>query len=175
MSPYFVEAEDLDSATLGPNPLGQGKKNIKQTLTKTRTNQAMMSQPNVSFKHSSKLSSTLLLRDHKKWYNQFCMTMNLRSSQSCSRLEKLNIRSSSTQVKVMGTLVCISGALVATLYKGPQIWTPSSLRLDLFAQSPPILAKRKNKLLGGVFLFTSGICVSFWNILQVKSMRTQKS
>ncbi|XXG63284.1 hypothetical protein AAC387_Pa05g1516 [Persea americana] len=87
------------------------------------------------------------------------------------RLEKLNIRSSSTQVKVMGTLVCISGALVATLYKGPQIWTPSSLRLDLFAQSPPILAKRKNKLLGGVFLFTSGICVSFWNILQAATLK----
>ncbi|XXG63285.1 hypothetical protein AAC387_Pa05g1517 [Persea americana] len=87
--------------------------------------------------------------------------------------EKLNIRSLSTQARVLGTLVCISGALTASLYKGPSLWTPSSsIPLHLSSHHPAAgSVKRKNWVLGGVFLFTAGICVSFWNILQAATLK----
>ncbi|KAK7841399.1 wat1-related protein [Quercus suber] len=48
------------------------------------------------------------------------------------RMENLALRSSITQVKIIGTLVSISGALVVVFYKGPTIISPSqSLSLSL--------------------------------------------
>ena len=116
-------------------------------------------------------------REQTKWLKYFYVILNLCSYQWCARFEKLNIRSLSTQARVLGTLVCISGALTASLYKGPSLWTPSSsIPLHLSSHHPAAgSVKRKNWVLGGVFLFTAGICVSFWNILQVKSIRTLKS
>ncbi|KAI8543618.1 hypothetical protein RHMOL_Rhmol08G0232200 [Rhododendron molle] len=74
-------------------------------------------------------------------------------------MEKVDFRSSRSQVKIMGTLVSISGALIVTLYKGPTIGS-------LPIQSPPIssedsfpsqsslfnmLPTESNWILGGLF------------------------
>ncbi|MBA0653527.1 hypothetical protein Goklo_020692 [Gossypium klotzschianum] len=45
------------------------------------------------------------------------------------RMEKLELKSSKSQIKVLGTLVSISGALVMTLYKGGLFITTASLSL----------------------------------------------
>ncbi|XP_062152100.1 glyceraldehyde-3-phosphate dehydrogenase, cytosolic-like [Alnus glutinosa] len=57
-----------------------------------------------------------------------------------SRIEKLEWSSSSSQAKLLGTIVSITGASVVTLYKGPPIIiTPSSSQLLLSPQSSWIL------------------------------------
>ncbi|KAJ8643768.1 hypothetical protein MRB53_005516 [Persea americana] len=83
------------------------------------------------------------------------------------RLEKLDIRSSRSQAKLVGTLVSISGALVVTLYKGPSIWSSShSLPLHHRQQSPPNSLKAENWVLGALFLATACLSASIWNIIQ---------
>lgn len=92
-----------------------------------------------------------------------------------NRLEKLDIRSSRSQAKLVGTLVSISGALVVTLYKGPSIWSSShSLPLHHRQQSPPNSLKAENWVLGALFLATACLSASIWNIIQVKSKKHTK-
>ncbi|XP_062159606.1 WAT1-related protein At3g28050-like isoform X3 [Alnus glutinosa] len=56
------------------------------------------------------------------------------------RMEKLEWSSSSSQAKLLGTIVSITGASVVTFYKGPPIMmTPSSSQLLLSPQSSWIL------------------------------------
>ncbi|MFS7943235.1 hypothetical protein Hanom_Chr06g00497881 [Helianthus anomalus] len=43
------------------------------------------------------------------------------------RLERLNFRSYTSQAKIVGTIVLISGALIATLYDGTSEWLFSYL------------------------------------------------
>lgn len=85
------------------------------------------------------------------------------------RQEKLDVSSSSSQAKLVGTLVSISGALIVTLYKGPSIWTSAHSRQHLLQQSHNSL-KSENWALGAFFLATASLSASIWNTLQVKSM-----
>lgn len=91
-----------------------------------------------------------------------------------NRLEKLDIRSSRSQAKLVGTLVSISGALVVTLYKGTSIWS-SSQDLHHRQQSPHNSVKAENWVLGALFLATACLSASIWNIIQVKSKKYTKN
>lgn len=71
---------------------------------------------------------------------------------SNNRMERLSLRSTNTQAKVMGTLVSISGALVVVLYKGPTILSTTS---------------EKDWVKGGLLLTVGYILFSAWSILQV--------
>jgi hypothetical protein len=81
-------------------------------------------------------------------------------------MEKLDLRSSRSQIKIMGTLVSISGAMVVTLYKGPPIqFSRNSLPLQ---PSPSTLfAAANNWIIGGLFLATASLCLATWNTAQV--------
>lgn len=82
------------------------------------------------------------------------------------RMEKLNLRSFRSQIKVFGTFVCIVGALVVTLYKGPSIGAnpkqppqpPSSLTL---------LDTTDNWALGGLFIAIGGLSLAIFFVSQV--------
>ncbi|XP_057481348.1 WAT1-related protein At5g40230-like isoform X6 [Actinidia eriantha] len=64
------------------------------------------------------------------------------------RLEKLILTSSSTQAKITGTFVSISGAFLVVLYKGPIIWNTSSP-----SKIPYSLGlSQSNWAIGGIFL-----------------------
>ncbi|KAM5581585.1 hypothetical protein ABKV19_010701 [Rosa sericea] len=79
-------------------------------------------------------------------------------------MERLNWRSRSTQAKVMGTLVSISGALVVVLYKGPTILSPTT---------PSILGMSEKEWVKGGLLLTLGyLLFSMWAILQTHIMKT---
>ncbi|THG02857.1 hypothetical protein TEA_021781 [Camellia sinensis var. sinensis] len=85
-------------------------------------------------------------------------------------MEKLALRSSSSQAKIIGTVVSISGAFLVTLYKGtPIVLNPSpaiSLNQPLL-QSPP----QSNWLIGGLFLTSEYILVPMWYIVQAQIMK----
>ncbi|KAK9925244.1 hypothetical protein M0R45_033573 [Rubus argutus] len=72
------------------------------------------------------------------------------------RMERLSLRSTNTQAKVMGTLVSISGALVVVLYKGPTILSTTS---------------EKDWVKGGLLLTVGYLMFSAWSILQTHIMK----
>ncbi|RDX58001.1 WAT1-related protein, partial [Mucuna pruriens] len=82
------------------------------------------------------------------------------------RMEKFNIGSSISQIKVMGTVLSISGALLIILYKGSSI---TSFRNQPSAPSQPLpslLAETSNWIIGGLFLAVASVSLSAWNITQ---------
>ncbi|KAG8384797.1 hypothetical protein BUALT_Bualt04G0155800 [Buddleja alternifolia] len=82
------------------------------------------------------------------------------------RMEKLKVRSISGQAKIIGTLVSISGALVAVLYKGPILISThhyQTLTLPLLHTS-----SQSNWLFGGALLSASYIILSIWDTTQAK-------
>ncbi|XP_027152495.1 WAT1-related protein At3g30340-like [Coffea eugenioides] len=79
------------------------------------------------------------------------------------RQEKVNLKISSGRAKVLGTIVCVGGALVLILYKGmPVINAPKS--------SPAMLQKAKhdteNWVIGSIFLALGGIVWASWFLIQ---------
>ncbi|XP_058745210.1 WAT1-related protein At4g30420-like isoform X1 [Vicia villosa] len=78
-----------------------------------------------------------------------------------TRMEKMNIRSLRTIAKVLGTMICVSGAICISLLKGQKLLNADNL--------PPksILESDENWLLGCLFLFGGCVAWSIWLILQV--------
>ncbi|XP_010278027.1 PREDICTED: WAT1-related protein At4g30420-like [Nelumbo nucifera] len=75
-------------------------------------------------------------------------------------LEKVDIRSFRTIAKVVGTLVCVGGALSIALIKGPKL-------LHATQPTPVSHSGGENWLMGCLLLFGSSCCWSIWLILQV--------
>ncbi|MBA0559820.1 hypothetical protein Golob_016764 [Gossypium lobatum] len=80
------------------------------------------------------------------------------------RMEKLVLKRRSSQAKVMGTIISITGAFVATLYKGPAI-VKASMSLH-----QPLNSSSTNWVIGGVFLTVQNILIPFWYIVLTKIM-----
>ncbi|KAJ4848505.1 hypothetical protein Tsubulata_047760, partial [Turnera subulata] len=110
----------------------------------------------------------LILRSSPFWY--FALKFDRKQlnfldgyKQPTSIMERLVLRSSSTQAKIMGTVVSISGALVVTLYKGPIVWpTPSGTQSISLHQS--LASSHSNWVIGGLLLATDYVV---WSILFV--------
>lgn len=80
---------------------------------------------------------------------------------TCLRLEKVNIKSLGGQAKVSGTIICVCGAMVMTLYKGPALKV-----LSADVKSHQITSNSKpNFLLGAILVFGSvmvwSACLAF--------------
>lgn len=87
-------------------------------------------------------------------------------------MEKLSLRSLSSQAKIVGTMVSITGALVVILYSGPVLITMHATQ-----KSPAVtisfdrstVSSESNWIIGGVLLAASYVMVSIWYIYQVHS------
>ncbi|XP_059670189.1 WAT1-related protein At3g28050-like [Cornus florida] len=84
------------------------------------------------------------------------------------RMEKVALRSSSSQAKIIGTVVSISGAFVVVLYKGPPVILTSFPSISL---RQPLSSPRSNWVIGGLFLTTEYILVPMWYIVQAQIMK----
>ncbi|XP_021293104.1 WAT1-related protein At3g28050-like isoform X2 [Herrania umbratica] len=78
------------------------------------------------------------------------------------RMEKLHLRSSSSQAKSLGTIVSIAGAFVVTFYKGPSILMSSSRA----SSSHQFLLQQSNWTFGGFLLAADCVFASAWLIVQ---------
>ncbi|XP_027076372.1 WAT1-related protein At5g40240-like [Coffea arabica] len=91
------------------------------------------------------------------------------------RMEKLKVKSLSSQVKVMGSVITIAGALVVVLYKGPvQMRSPTS-SASVFAQQPALVnvttaAEQSDWIKGGALLAADYVIASVWYIYQTKAI-----
>lgn len=93
-------------------------------------------------------------------------------------LEKVNLRSWSGKAKVLGTVICIAGAMLLTIYKG----TPLT-NIDIQAAAAPTtgnqadtMAAHKTKthtwIIASMYLFAGCSFWSFWFLMQARiSMR----
>ena len=82
------------------------------------------------------------------------------------RMEKLGLRSPSTQAKIMGTIVSISGAMVVVLYEGPAVIETSSQSPSLSVHFP-LSSSLSNWVIGGLLLAVEYLLFSMWYIVQV--------
>ncbi|XVF60373.1 hypothetical protein PTKIN_Ptkin08bG0040100 [Pterospermum kingtungense] len=96
------------------------------------------------------------------------------------RMEKLDWKRTSSQAKVMGTIISIIGAFVVTLYKGPAIIIASkpsmSLRQPLNSSETNLISDglhsaNPNWVVGGVLLTAEYILVPLWYIVQTQIMK----
>lgn len=76
-------------------------------------------------------------------------------------------------MKIIGTIVSISGALTATLYKGPPIGTKpiqftKSTYLSI-SSSSTMLTTGENWIIGALFLTIASLSFAIWNTAQVNS------
>ncbi|KAF7847479.1 hypothetical protein BT93_L2915 [Corymbia citriodora subsp. variegata] len=84
------------------------------------------------------------------------------------RQESLGIKSKAGQAKVIGTLVCVGGAMLISFYHGPYIgignsrihWTYADKMTDKYP------ANKSNFLLGPFLLFSSNAAWALWFIIQ---------
>ncbi|XP_027093463.2 WAT1-related protein At5g40240 isoform X1 [Coffea arabica] len=82
------------------------------------------------------------------------------------RMEKLDLKSFTSQAKILGTLVSISGALVVVLYKGLPVIRTSSQYQSL-NQPVGLVSSQSNWALGGLLLALDYLVLSIWYIVQV--------
>ena len=73
-------------------------------------------------------------------------------------MESISIRSASTQAKMIGTIVSISGALIVVLYAGPQLITPSH---SISPNQAMISSPQSGWVLGGFLLAVDYSLVAF--------------
>ncbi|XP_065877065.1 WAT1-related protein At3g28050-like [Euphorbia lathyris] len=85
------------------------------------------------------------------------------------RMERVSLKKSSSQAKVLGTIVSVTGAFVVTLYKGPPITIASPPSLHFNHQ--PLQSPNSNWVLGGIFLTSEYILVPLWYIVQTQIMK----
>ncbi|CAA7021072.1 unnamed protein product, partial [Microthlaspi erraticum] len=87
-------------------------------------------------------------------------------------MEKVVLRSSVTQAKIIGAIVSISGALVVVLYKGPKVlasasFTPSSSTISL---QQNLTTVESSWIIGGLLLASQCFLASIWYIVQARIM-----
>ncbi|PKA48456.1 Protein walls are thin 1 [Apostasia shenzhenica] len=88
------------------------------------------------------------------------------------RIEKVRIDRRDGIAKVAGTVACVAGATVITLYKGPTIFSPTSSRSPAAALAAPTLAAgAKNWTLGCIYLIGHCLSWSGWLVLQAPVLK----
>lgn len=93
------------------------------------------------------------------------------------RMEKIDLKRSSSIVKIVGSTVSIAGALVVVLYKGPIVisnpYSHGPKELGLLYQNSPLGSShpQPNWIMGGLCFVFQYLCNSFWYILQTQIIK----
>ena len=81
-------------------------------------------------------------------------------------MEHLDLRSSSTQTKILGTIVSILGALVMVFYKGPTILSSSATPESSQSLHFSLRTSQTNWTKGGLLLVADKLLISIALVLQ---------
>ena len=86
------------------------------------------------------------------------------------RLEAVEIRKRGVQAKILGTLICVSGAMLLSFYHGILIHIPQQNIHWQFAdshQNTNTSMKHLKLFFGTLILLASNLALAIWYILQV--------
>ncbi|KAL3526440.1 hypothetical protein ACH5RR_011096 [Cinchona calisaya] len=86
------------------------------------------------------------------------------------RMEKLELRNFNSQIKIMGTVVTITGALVVVLYKGPVLVSTQTSSVFARHALSTATAAGSDWVKGGALLAAEYVLVSLWYICQAKAV-----
>ncbi|KAL5572258.1 hypothetical protein UlMin_021855 [Ulmus minor] len=81
-------------------------------------------------------------------------------------IEKVNLKSKCGRAKILGTLVCVVGALILSLYKGKQLTHSGATENQVNTMVSP--KKPKNWATGSVLLATGSCMWSSWFLMQAR-------
>ncbi|KAK2453771.1 WAT1-related protein [Trifolium repens] len=81
-------------------------------------------------------------------------------------MEKVNMKNKSGKAKILGTFVCIGGALVLILYKGMPIINPQSHHIDKATTISAAASNLKKWIIGSIFLTAGCLLWSSWFLIQ---------
>ncbi|MFS8017366.1 hypothetical protein Hanom_Chr15g01379541 [Helianthus anomalus] len=86
----------------------------------------------------------------------------------CFRMEKIDIKSSSSLAKLSGTMIAISGAMLFTFYQGPEFFhcNPS-----LDSTNKLRLSRPSDWIIGSLILVGNGIVYAIWTVSQSATIR----
>ncbi|XVF60361.1 hypothetical protein PTKIN_Ptkin08bG0039000 [Pterospermum kingtungense] len=87
------------------------------------------------------------------------------------RMEKVELRSSSSRAKIIGTIGSISGASVVVLYKGPKVFYTSQWSSSSTLLQQPLGSPQSNWVAGGLLVVVTNVLSSFWYIIQCQIMK----
>ncbi|KAI4336830.1 hypothetical protein L6164_015310 [Bauhinia variegata] len=92
------------------------------------------------------------------------------------RIEQVRLNRKDGVAKVAGTIFCVAGATVITLYKGPTIYSPNPPLQSTSTITAPIFAslgdaKGKNWTLGCIYLIGHCLSWSGWLVLQAPVLK----
>ncbi|XVF22250.1 hypothetical protein REPUB_Repub12eG0157400 [Reevesia pubescens] len=90
-------------------------------------------------------------------------------------LEKVNIKNNAGRAKVLGTLICIVGAMILTLYKGKTLVRSNSQATTHIINYVNTMSSSKKKerwAIGSIFLAAGCIFWSSWFLMQAKIGKT---
>ncbi|KAI3817563.1 hypothetical protein L1987_11358 [Smallanthus sonchifolius] len=85
------------------------------------------------------------------------------------RKTSVDLRSSSSRIKLMGTLISAIGAVMLTLYRGPVVKDPLT-HLHLAPRLFVFLSQHENWVLGCSLFAAASLCYSIWIIIQVETV-----
>lgn len=91
------------------------------------------------------------------------------------RLEKVNVRKLSSQAKIIGTIVTVSGAMVMTMYRGPIVNIFGTHAVDHQVNSHAASSNGPHFVFGAVFLFCSCIGWSAFFVVQSFTLKEYPS
>ncbi|KAL8162160.1 hypothetical protein V2J09_013649 [Rumex salicifolius] len=84
----------------------------------------------------------------------------------CLRMERLDFKKCTDQIKAFGILVAVLGAFVVTLYKGPTLLGTR----NLVNSSQKLISEQPNWLLGCILITVGFVLRAIWNIFQAVSL-----
>ncbi|CAN4110905.1 unnamed protein product [Withania somnifera] len=85
------------------------------------------------------------------------------------RLEKVGFRSKAGQAKIWGTIICVGGATLLSLYHGPIVIGQSGIHWKFAENTKKInSSSHSNLILGTLLLIVSTVTYSLWIIFQAR-------
>nr|XP_043607174.1 WAT1-related protein At3g28050-like [Erigeron canadensis] len=84
------------------------------------------------------------------------------------RIEKFDVRKSTSQAKALGTIIAITGAFVMTFYQGPALFKTI---LGHDSHKNLVSSQQSNWILGSLLIGITCICSASWNVFQTATVK----